>query len=407
MNFKNLFNRKSRAEPEEKKPTTRAGWAIVDNRTAGFSLSQLGYTTLDKDPTVNLCVDKIADLISNMTLYLMENGDNGDIRIKDALAKKVDISPCTGMTRKAWIQFIVRTMLLEGDGNAVVMPVYKDGLLQNLIPLQPDRVSFNLGATVEDGYTIQYNGKEYGPDELLHFVLSPDPDYVWIGRGFRLTLQSAVKTLASADAVTQEFMNGRYMPSIVVLADADNDVLTTPEGRESVLKKYTSNKPGEPWIIPSGLLDVKTVQPLSLKDIAVNETVQAQKKAIASLIGVPGFLIGCGEFNEKEYNNFVQGRLLSIAKVIEQTLTQGLLLSNKRYWKFNLRSLYSYDLNTLSNVGANLYTRGIMTGNEVRDWVSLSPMDGLDELVILENYIPAGMIADQSKLDGNKTDVTS
>ena len=53
----------------------------------------------------------------------------------------------------------------------------------------------------------------------------------------------------------------------------------------------------------------------------------------------------------------------------------------------------------------NLSDRGIITGNEVRDKIGMSPLEGLDKPRILENFIPVDMIGKQKKLlQGGKSD---
>lgn len=153
-------------------------------------------------------------------------------------------------------------------------------------------------------------------------------------------------------------------------------------------------------MIPADQFAIEQVKPLSLNDLALNDAVEIDKKAVAAIIGVPPYVVGAGAFNAEEHRHFIDTRIMPLAKgIIAQELTKKLLLSPDLYFKMSGRALYGYDMQQLSDIGQNLYVRGIVTGNEVRDWLDLSPLEGLDDRVILENYIPAGMIGDQKKLN--------
>ena len=365
--------------------------------SAGFDkLCGSGYVSLDRCPEIIAGCRQIAQLISSMTIYLMANTEKGDVRIINELSRKVDIAPSDYMTRRTWMDFIVMTMLLYGKGNAVVWPHTQNGLLGDLEPIAASRVSF---VAKNPGYEILIDGLPHKPSEMLHFVHNPDKNYPWKGAGFNVALQDIAEELDQAAATKKGFMSSKWKPSIIVKVDGLTDEFASPEGRRRLLSEYIeTGEVGEPWMIPAEQFAIEQIKPLSLSDLAIADVIQLDKKTVAAILGVPPFVLGIGDYKPDAWNGFINNTVRPIAQEIEQELTRGLIISPKWYWKFNIRKLYSYDLKTIKEVYGGFYDQGIVSGNEVRDELGYEPVDGLDERVRLENYIPNDKAGQQKKL---------
>lgn len=362
-----------------------------------------GYTKLSKNPEVVTAVMRIADLISSMTIHLMANTANGDTRVINELSRKIDIDPNRYMTRKTFISAIVRNMLLDGNGNSVVRVRTKSGLIDDLEPIQPYRVSFIPEGY---GYYALIDGRKYKADDLIHCVWMPDSNYPWLGDGVRVVIKDLLANLTQARKTENAFMSSKYKPPLVVKVDGLSDDFSSKSGRQKLIEEYLETaEDGQPWVIPADLIDVKEIRPLSLSELAINDTVEIDKRAVAALFGIPAFLLGVGEYDQKAWNSFINNTIRPICRGIEQEFTRKLILSPKWYFRFNTTSLMDWDLEKIADVYGGLSDRGIITGNEVRDKLGMSPLKGLDKPRILENYIPVDKIGDQKKLiQGGKDD---
>ena len=357
-----------------------------------------GYRRLCDCPEIQTAVMRIAELIGSMTIYLMNNTENGDERIVNELSRKIDIEPCENMTRMEWMTAIVMTLLLHGDGNSVVVPHTSAGILTDLEPISAGRVSFRRVGNSYTKYQVLIDGRAHDPAELLHFTYNPDPDLLWKGRGITVTLKDIANNLKQAQKTENAFMKSEWKPSIIVKVDGLTEEFASPEGRAKLLEDYIRpSVPGAPWMIPSEAFSVEQVRPLTLGDLAIKDTIELDKKTVASVIGVPAFLLGVGDFNRDEWNNFIQTKIRAIALGIQQEMTRGLILSPKWYLQMNFWSLMDYDLQSVSSILLAGADRGYVCGDEWRDRMHMAPA-GLKEFKVLENYIPYEDSGKQKKL---------
>lgn len=394
------MSRKKRTRPAPRDEPRKRSAAWLCTPAAYDTLTCQGYTSLDHNPEIAAGVDTIARLVGSMTIHLMENQADGDVRIRNELSRKLDINPNRYMTRAAFVHWIVRTLYLEGNGNAVVWPRTRAGILQDLQPIPPAYVSF-----VPDGwgYQVYISGQEYRPDRVLHFTLNPDSLYPWLGRGYRVSLADVANNLKQAAATEKGFMASKWKPSLIVKVDALTEEFSSPEGRRTLLEGYAmSGEAGEPWMIPAEQFSVEQVKPLTLSDLALDAMVTLDKRTVAAVLGIPAFVLGVGDFSRDAWNNFINTTIMPLARNMEQELTKKLLYSPGWFFRFNSWSLFSYSINELVSAGAEMVDRMALRRNEWRGWVNLPPDPEMNQLLALENYIPVEKLGDQNKLNGGE-----
>lgn len=112
--------------------------------------------------------------------------------------------------------------------------------------------------------------------------------------------------------------------------------LQDKQKRQNLVDQYIGDiEAGKPWIFPQDFMKVEQIKPLSLKDLAINENVELDKRTVAGILGIPPYELGIGEYDQKAHNHFVDTKIMSIAQINQQTLTKDLIEEEDLFFKFN------------------------------------------------------------------------
>lgn len=391
MNIMQKIKAKIRSEPEKEQTVKMMSFSEFKEACA------TGYTPLNKHPDVKVCVKRIAELISSMTIYQMQNKEIGNIRLSDGLSRKVDIDPSPYLTRKTLIYKCVEELLFTG--NSFLLPVYsREGFLSELKPI--DRGQAQFMPITEGGYSVKIGNVAFSSDEIINFVNNPSLSEPWKGQSYKVYLNDVLRNLKQSNQIKSDFYTKHYRPGLIFFFQGDSDIFDDEDKREETFNKWLKTKPGTPYMLPEGLIDIKTFQNMSLKDMAINESVAIDKKFIAALIGVPAFFLGVGKYDEKEYNNFIDTTIRPITEILQQELTKKLLIANDRFFRFNINGLKAFDMDNRLDSLYRGKALGVFNGDEVRVAAGYEPtgIKEMQEYTLLENYIKVQDTGKQKKL---------
>lgn len=174
-----------------------------------------GYHSLDHDPTIATACKRFAGLVGLISWHLMNDTADGDVRIKNELSRKIDISPNSYMTRQQFYSAIAMDLLLYGDGNAIVLPHTNNGYLGDLEIIPPSRWSLvpdPLNPTYK--YSVYIDGIPHDPRDLIHFAINPDKYYPWKGTSFRVAIKDVAENLHQEARTEKAFNSTKWKPPI-------------------------------------------------------------------------------------------------------------------------------------------------------------------------------------------------
>ena len=396
---------------DNKQVGNMVGYFNVPSQAKQYKYQDLASEGYLKNAIVYRCVNEISKGISAVPFKIFNK--NEEVVEQHPIIEVLN-KPNPLQSRSEFMNSLVGFLMLSG--NAYVLKIGADNRPpKELHLLRPDRIEVKgSNRPIPESYEYRVNGKteaiypvdsDSGASELKHIKLwHPLDDYYGCSPLSAAAVEIDQHNLASKHNINL-LDNGARPSGAVVFKPKDDtgmNVNLTESQRQQLLtdlnNRFTgAQNAGRPLLL-EGDFDWKEMG-LSPKDMDFLNLKHMSATDIAMCFGVPSQLVGVPD--AQTYANVAEARLalyeetiIPLLKKIESDLNEWLvpLYGDDLHMHFDIDEIPALSerrRKIYENVNSAVLN-GIMTRNEARERLGLSPLDGADDLYISATLFPLG-----------------
>ena len=354
-------------------------------------------TNISKSDVVKIAIDRIASQCAKLKPRHIKNENDKTVTDKTGkLSFILKHKPNEVMTPYQFIYKVITKLFI--DDNSFVYPMFDDGELKGLYPLNPIMVEPIVDGGNNYYLRFQFENKEtfiIPYENIIHLKRFYHDNDIFGGSGHKGDQEALLKAININENVLQGVENAlRSSMQIKGLLKMNAMLNETDKNKQlssfnEMLKESIKNKGSS--IIP---IDLKSEYiPLNVDPKLIDkETLEFLNDKILNYFGVSSPIFS-SNYSEDEFNSFYEQTIEPLAIQLSEAFSLGLLTDNEikrgEQVVFYSERLQYASWNTKVTAIEKLMGLGIMSLNESRALLGLEPVENGDKRLQSLNYVDA------------------
>lgn len=363
-----------------------------------LNIPQVSFgTNISKSDVVKIAIDRIASQCAKLKPRHIKNENDKTVTDKTGkLSFILKHKPNEVMTPYQFIYKVITKLFI--DDNSFIYPMFDDGELKGLYPLNPIMVEPIVDTGNNYYLRFQFENKEtfiIPYENIIHLKRFYHDNDIFGGSGHKGDQEALLKAININENVLQGVENAlRSSMQIKGLLKMNAMLNETDKNKQlasfnELLRESIKNKGSS--IIP---IDLKSEYiPLNVDPKLIDaETLEFLNDKILNYFGVSSPIFS-SNYSEDEFNSFYEQTIEPLAIQLSEAFSLGLLTDNEikrgEQVVFYSERLQYASWNTKVTAIEKLMGLGIMSLNESRALLGLEPVENGDKRLQSLNYVDA------------------